>query len=92
MSQNKRKLIVSMIQSFSVLFAVLTVAQFHFLFSASRLLPNCLALPLVTTAFAQYFRRRYCRALLWMAASTIWFRCDSIVMNGMNVWTPGPSP
>ena len=69
-----------MIQRFSLLFATLIVAQFHFLFYSSRLLPNCFALPMVTIAFAEYFRNNYNVSLIWLAASTILFRCDTIVI------------
>lgn len=77
---NQRHVKISMIQRFSLLFATLIVAQFHFLFYSSRLLPNCFALPMVTIAFAEYFRNNYNVSLIWLAASTILFRCDTIVI------------
>ena len=79
-SNHLRHLRISMIQRFSVMFTVLMAAQFHFLFYCSRLLPNCFALPLVTIAFAEYFRNNFCRAVVCLAASTIWFRCDTAVI------------
>eukprot|EP00485_Elphidium_margaritaceum_P000933 CAMPEP_0202693892 /NCGR_PEP_ID=MMETSP1385-20130828/7898_1 /ASSEMBLY_ACC=CAM_ASM_000861 /TAXON_ID=933848 /ORGANISM="Elphidium margaritaceum" /LENGTH=1009 /DNA_ID=CAMNT_0049349645 /DNA_START=585 /DNA_END=3614 /DNA_ORIENTATION=+ len=76
--QNNQK--IAMIQRFSILFAILILAQFHFLFYSSRLLPNSFALPMVTVAFAEYFRRHYNAALVWLAACTIMFRCDTVVI------------
>lgn len=76
----QRHVKISMIQRFSLLFTTLIVAQFHFLFYSSRLLPNCFALPMVTIAFAEYFRNNYNVSLIWLAASTIFFRCDTIVI------------
>eukprot|EP00484_Ammonia_sp_Unknown_P007742 CAMPEP_0197076046 /NCGR_PEP_ID=MMETSP1384-20130603/211916_1 /TAXON_ID=29189 /ORGANISM="Ammonia sp." /LENGTH=1065 /DNA_ID=CAMNT_0042514895 /DNA_START=188 /DNA_END=3385 /DNA_ORIENTATION=- len=77
---NERHVKISMIQRFSLLFVILIIAQFHYLFYSSRLLPNCFALPLVTVAFAEYFRNNYSVAVIWLAASTIIFRCDTIVI------------
>eukprot|EP01084_Bolivina_argentea_P089486 161468_1 len=71
---------IKLIKTISILFAILIIVQFHCLFYQSRLLPNCFALPLVTISFGFYFRNKYHLAVQCLAASTIIFRCDTIVI------------
>ncbi|ETN99327.1 hypothetical protein RFI_38153 [Reticulomyxa filosa] len=65
---------------YALVFNILLVAQMHYLYYISRLLPNCLALPLATLAWKFYLEQRFTCAITALAISTIIFRCDTIVL------------
>ena len=69
-------------QSFALsgYFLIITAAQFHIPFYASRMLPNTFALVLVTHAYAEWIARHYSRTLVLLVASTAIFRCDILLL------------
>ncbi|KAL8618808.1 hypothetical protein ACOMHN_000236 [Nucella lapillus] len=64
---------------------LLTLSQFHFLFYATRPLPNTFALALVLMALTYWMRQRYA-AFAWAAgAACIIFRSETLVFLGLFV-------
>eukprot|EP01105_Mastigella_eilhardi_P026234 TRINITY_DN7478_c0_g1_i1.p1 TRINITY_DN7478_c0_g1~~TRINITY_DN7478_c0_g1_i1.p1 ORF type:complete len:708 (+),score=175.65 TRINITY_DN7478_c0_g1_i1:48-2126(+) len=57
-----------------------TLCQFHFLFYASRTLPNTFALALVMLAFAALSRGDYCRVIALLGFTCVVFRSDVAVL------------
>lgn len=64
----------------SVAFTAVCLSQFHLLFYASRPLANTFALCLVAVAVASLLEGNLGRAVSFLAASCIFFRCDMIIL------------
>eukprot|EP00494_Astrolonche_serrata_P032459 UN32728 len=60
--------------------ALITVSQFHTLFYGSRMLANTFAMFFVNMAFCSYLIKRYKNVIYYLAAGTIIFRCDIVLL------------
>jgi len=69
--------------STAVWLTLLTISQFHFLFYASRPLPNTFALVLTLLAFTAYIRGQTNRFVLVSAAAILIFRAELVVLLGL---------
>ncbi|GAB2284288.1 dolichyl-P-Man:Man(7)GlcNAc(2)-PP-dolichol alpha-1,6-mannosyltransferase [Dionaea muscipula] len=61
-------------------FVAFTAIQFHLLFYCTRPLPNILALGLVNMSYGYLLKRSYYKALDFLIAATIIFRCDTLLL------------
>ncbi|KJE88452.1 membrane protein SB87 [Capsaspora owczarzaki ATCC 30864] len=64
----------------AVYVAILSICQFHFLFYASRTLPNTMALPFVLLALAAWLDGRRQAMVAWFAFAGIIFRAELVVL------------
>lgn len=65
-----------------ICFFLISVSQFHYLFYASRFLPNTYATILSNLVFAHWLNRRYTSALTYIALSVVIFRIDTCILFG----------
>ncbi|KAI1722801.1 alg9-like mannosyltransferase family domain-containing protein [Ditylenchus destructor] len=61
---------------------LITVSQFHFMFYASRPLPNTFALILVLFSFQKLLDREFTRATILATAATFMFRFELVLLYG----------
>ncbi|CAD6197674.1 unnamed protein product [Caenorhabditis auriculariae] len=64
----------------AVYLRIIVATQFHFLFYASRPLPNTFALPFALLVFQRCFDNRYESAVRWATASVFLFRCELVLL------------
>ena len=61
-------------------FALITCSQFHFLFYASRPLPNTICLVFVLWAFVRWLEERWYAAIAMLIVGLSVFRCDVLIL------------
>ena len=61
-------------------FALITCSQFHFLFYASRPLPNTICLVFVLWAFVRWLEERWYAAIAMLIIGLSVFRCDVLIL------------
>ena len=65
---------------YGICFALVTLSQFHFLFYASRPLPNTMALVFVMWSYVHYVREHYYAVIAALVFALAVFRCDVLVL------------
>lgn len=68
--------------SLRVCFSLLTVSQFHYIFYASRLIPNTFAAILANLVFASWINRQYSKSIIYIAFCVVIFRFDTSLLFG----------
>uniref|UniRef100_A0A1I7XME1 Mannosyltransferase n=1 Tax=Heterorhabditis bacteriophora TaxID=37862 RepID=A0A1I7XME1_HETBA len=61
-------------------FRIIVVSQFHFMFYASRTLPNTFALIIVLVVYQRCLDNRYESAVRWATVAAVLFRCELIIL------------
>lgn len=67
---------------YRIIFLLITVSQFHYMFYASRFLPNTFAAIISNLVFASWISRRYSEAIIYIAFCVIIFRFDTAIFFG----------
>lgn len=67
---------------FRVCFSIITVSQFHYMFYASRFLPNTFAAILANLVFASWINRQYSKSIIYIAFCVVIFRFDTSLLFG----------
>lgn len=67
---------------FRVCFSIITVSQFHYMFYASRFLPNTFAAILANLVFASWINRQYSKSIVYIAFCVVIFRFDTSILFG----------
>lgn len=65
-----------------IFFSLITISQFHYLFYASRLLPNTFAAILSNIVFAFWICRKFTAAIVFVAFTVVIFRFDTSLLFG----------
>lgn len=64
----------------SVWFMLITIAQFHLIYYASRTLPNMMAMPLVLYAYGQVINGQINRAITLLLFTAVVFRVELVIL------------